>query len=129
VAVDEAADGAAMARTLFGDERYERTRLAPGTSRRAELLALADEVVFGQVYTRSGLTLDQRSLCTIAALTVLGYKNQLRAHINGALNIGLPREAIAEVIVQMAMYGGFPAALNAMQVADECFAETDARDA
>jgi 4-carboxymuconolactone decarboxylase len=129
MAAAEVVAGEAMARSLFGDERYERTRRVDGASRRAGLLALADEVVFGQVYQRPGLALEQRSLCTIAALTVLGHENQLRAHINGGLNIGLAPDAIAEVIVQMAMYAGFPAALNAMQVADECFAEAGDRDA
>jgi 4-carboxymuconolactone decarboxylase len=109
-----------QARRLFGDERYEASRVNVPESARRDLLRLADDVVFGQVYAREGLTLHQRSMCTIAALTVLREPAQLRVHIGGALNVGITPEQITEVIRQMAMYAGFPAALNAMAVADEC---------
>jgi 4-carboxymuconolactone decarboxylase len=119
----EARVGEREARALFGDERYDRTRTnAPVTARR-DLLRLADDVVFGQVYSRPGLSRQQRSLCTIACLTALREPVQLRAHIGGALHVGVSPEEIVEAITQAAMYAGFPAALNAMAVADECFAE------
>ncbi|MGC0367384.1 4-carboxymuconolactone decarboxylase [Rhodococcus sp. 27YEA15] len=113
--------GESKARELFGDKRYEATRTNAPAGRRRDLIRLADSVVFGQVYPRPGLTPEQRSLSTVAALTVLGQLPQLRAHVTGALNVGVSEDEIAEVITQMAMYAGFPAALNAMQVADECF--------
>jgi 4-carboxymuconolactone decarboxylase len=116
----DAAEGQRIARALFGDERYERTRVSAPPSHRRDLLNFADEVVFGRVYSRPGLTPQQRSLCTVAALTVLGHAAQLRAHIGGALHVGVTPDQIVEVITQMAMYSGFPPALNAMEVADEC---------
>jgi 4-carboxymuconolactone decarboxylase len=58
-------------------------------------------------------------MCTIAALTVLREPVQLSAHIGGALNVGVTAGQIEEIITQMAMYSGFPAALNAMLVLDE----------
>lgn len=116
----EQSEAERQARRLFGDERYEASRVNAPESARRDLLRLADNVVFGQVYTRDGLTLQQRSMCTVAALTVLREPTQLRVHIGGALNIGISPEQIIEVIRQMAMYAGFPAALNAMAVADEC---------
>ena len=116
----EQSEAERQARRLFGDERYEASRVNAPESARRDLLRLADDVVFGQVYTRDGLTLQQRSMCTVAALTVLREPTQLRVHIGGALNIGISPEQIIEVIRQMAMYAGFPAALNAMAVADEC---------
>jgi alkylhydroperoxidase/carboxymuconolactone decarboxylase family protein YurZ len=115
-------EGEYQARRLFGDARYERTRDPERQTHRRRLLALADEVVFGKVYSGPELSIQQRALCTISALTVLGQTTQLRAHIGGALNVGVAPATIAAVIEQMAMYAGFPAALNAMQVADECFA-------
>jgi 4-carboxymuconolactone decarboxylase len=115
-------EGEQQARQLFGDARYEQTRDPRLQTHRRQLLALADEVVFGKVYSGRELSIQQRALCTISALTVLGQATQLRAHIGGALNVGVTPATIAAVIEQMAMYGGFPAALNAMQVADECFA-------
>jgi 4-carboxymuconolactone decarboxylase len=112
-------EGERQARKYFGTDRYEATRVnaAPGFQR--DLLGFADEVVFGTVYARGGLDLRTRALCTVAALTVLGREPQLRAHLVGARNIGVPAEELAEVIRQMAMYGGFPCALNASRILDE----------
>jgi Uncharacterized homolog of gamma-carboxymuconolactone decarboxylase subunit len=65
-------------------------------------------------------------LCTIGALTALGNgPRQLRAHINGALNLGISREEVVEVIVQMALYGGFQCAQNALLLAAELLDERD----
>lgn len=111
--------GEKVARRLLGDDYYDRTRTDAAPTYRRRLLRLADEVIFGQSYTRPGLPLETRSLCTIAALTVMGKAEQLRPHINGALNIGIAPEAIYEVIMQMSFYAGFPAALNAAVIADE----------
>lgn len=81
--------------------------------------------VYGQHYDRPGLSLRDRSLATIAALTALGGQTapQLRIHISGGLKAGLTETEIAEVIWQMSLYGGFPAAINALNVALEVFKE------
>ncbi|MBD2091127.1 carboxymuconolactone decarboxylase family protein [Microcoleus sp. FACHB-1515] len=85
------------------------------------------EFPFGDIYSRPGLDLKSRQIATIAALTTLGNaQSQLRAHIHGALNVGCSREEVVEVILQMAVYAGFPAALNGIFVAKEAFAERDA---
>jgi 4-carboxymuconolactone decarboxylase len=115
-------EGERMARRLFGDQRYAESRAAAPDRARRRLLWFADEIVFGRVYSRAGLTLPERSMCTVAALTVLREPVQLRAHIGGALNVGVTQERIEEIITQMAMYAGFPAALNAMAVLDEVIA-------
>jgi len=82
------------------------------------------EFPFGDIYQRPGLDLKSRELATIAALTALGTCSpQLNVHINGALNVGCKPEEITEVIIQMAVYAGFPAALNGMFVAKEVFIE------
>jgi 4-carboxymuconolactone decarboxylase len=80
------------------------------------------EFPFGDVYQRPGLDLKSREIATVAALTALGHcLPQLNVHINGALNVGCTPEEIIEIIIQMAVYAGFPAALNAMFVAKEVF--------
>lgn len=81
--------------------------------------------VYGQHYDRPGLSLRDRSLATISALTALGGQTapQLRIHIEGGLKAGLTQTEIAEAIWQMALYGGFPAAINALNVALEVFDE------
>jgi 4-carboxymuconolactone decarboxylase len=82
------------------------------------------EFPFGDIYQRPGLDLKNRELATVAALTALGNcQPQLNVHINGALNVGCKPEEIVEIIIQMAVYAGFPAALNGMFVAKEVFIE------
>ncbi len=82
------------------------------------------EFPFGDVYQRPGLDLKSREIATVAALTALGHcLPQLNVHINGALNVGCKPEEIIEVIIQMSVYAGFPAALNAMFAAKEVFQE------
>lgn len=86
------------------------------------------EFPFGDIYSRPGLDLKSRQIATVAALTTLGHAQpQLKAHIHAALNVGCTREEIVEVIIQMAVYAGFPAALNGMFTAKEVFAEEDAK--
>lgn len=81
------------------------------------------EFPFGDIYARPGLDLKSREIATVAALTALGNAGpQLRVHIAAALNVGCQREEILEVIMQMAVYAGFPAALNGLFAAREVFA-------
>ena len=84
------------------------------------------EFPFGDVYSRPGLDLKSREIATVAALTALGNATpQLKVHINGALNVGCSRQEVTECILQMAVYAGFPAALNGMFTAKEVFKERD----
>ncbi|MCI0453905.1 MAG: carboxymuconolactone decarboxylase family protein, partial [Candidatus Dadabacteria bacterium] len=84
------------------------------------------EFPFGDIYNRKGLDLRSREIATVAALIALGNTNQqLKVHIHGALNVGVSRQEIIEIIIQMAVYAGFPAALNAMRAAKEVFMEID----
>lgn len=79
---------------------------------------------FGEIYSRPQLDLRARELATIAGLTAMGTAApQLNVHIHGALNVGCTREEIIEVMMQMALYAGFPAALNGIFAAKEIFAE------
>ena len=84
---------------------------------------LVIEFPFGDIYTRPGLDLRTRELAVVAALTALGNATpQLKVHIHAALNVGCSRQEIVEVIMQMAVYAGFPAALNGLFAAKEVFA-------
>jgi len=79
---------------------------------------------YGDVMSRPGLDRRSRQFATIAALTALGNAApQLKVHISGALNVGCKPQEIIEVILQMAVYAGFPAAINALNVAREVFNE------
>jgi 4-carboxymuconolactone decarboxylase len=82
------------------------------------------EFPFANIYTRPGLDLKTREMLTVAALTVLGYPQaELNEHIRGALNVGCTRDEILEIILQMAVYAGFPAALEAVKTAAAVFGE------
>jgi len=81
------------------------------------------EFPFGDIYSRPGLDLRTRELAVVAALTAMGNAApQLKVHIHAARNVGCSEQEIIEVIIQMAVYAGFPAALNGLFAAKEVFA-------
>lgn len=84
------------------------------------------EFSFGDIYSRPQLDLKAREIATIAALAALGNAQpQLKVHIEAALNVGCTRDEIVEVFMQMAVYAGMPAALNALFAAHEVFTRRD----
>lgn len=84
------------------------------------------EFPYGDVYARGILSPRERQIATIASLTTQGNADkELKAHIQGALNVGCSRQEVVEVLMQMAVYAGFPAALNGIMVAKELFDELD----
>jgi 4-carboxymuconolactone decarboxylase len=84
------------------------------------------EFPFGDIYCRPGLDLKSREIAVVAALTALGTAGpQLRVHIQAALKVGCSRREVVETIMQMAVYAGFPAALNGLLAAQEVFKERD----
>ena len=83
---------------------------------------LLSNFVYGEIYKNDIIDLKTRQLCTIAALTVLGnYKPHLKTHIIGAINVGVSKSEIIEVIIQMIAYAGFPAATTALSIAQDVF--------
>lgn len=84
------------------------------------------EFPFGDIYSRPGLDLKSREIATVAALTALGNAQpQLKVHIHAALNVGCTPEEIVELVMQMSVYAGFPAALNGMTIVKQVFAERE----
>lgn len=78
------------------------------------------EFAFGDIYARPGLDLKSREIATVAALTAMGNASpQLKVHLQAALNVGCTREEVVEVVMQMAVYAGFPAALNGITALKE----------
>lgn len=119
-------------------ERYQRgmqtLNKVTGDSARRTLDSLKDiapdlgrwivEFGYADILSRPALDLRTRELATVAALTALGNAQpQLRAHVNGALNVGCKPQEIVEVVMQMTGYAGFPAALNGIAIVKEVFAE------
>ena len=83
------------------------------------------EYPYSEIYTREGVDLKTREICTVAALTTLGTIPQLKEHINAALNVGNTPAEIVEIMMQMSAYCGFPKAINAVMAAKEVFIERD----
>ena len=120
----------------MSDERYTRgrellDRINPENARRLEenlkdvapdMARFVSEFAYGDIYSRPGLDMKSRELATVAALTALGTAPlQLKSHIEAALNTGWSQQEIVEVIMQMAVYAGFPSALNGLYAAKEVF--------
>ena len=79
----------------------------------------ADEVCFGRTWARPGIDRKLRSILNVAMLTALNRPNQLRSHVEGALNNGCTKEELREILLQSAVYCGLPAATDAFRVAEE----------
>ena len=119
-----------------GESRLERGKRAlaeiDGRAGHNVVAALADiapdfatyliEFPFGDIYSRDGLGLREREIATIAALAAMGNAApQLKVHIEAGLNVGLSQREIVEILMQMAVYAGFPAALNGLFAAKDVF--------
>jgi 4-carboxymuconolactone decarboxylase len=97
--------------TRAGGQELPAQRLAP------EFFGLVTQFVFGMFWSRPSLDVRSRSLCTVAQLAALGRTDELKAHLAGALNLGITREELIEVLMQTACYAGVPAAVNALNAA------------
>ena len=110
-------------------------RLEPGAPERVEtsLGAVSDELseivlgfAFADVVSRPAIDLRTREMLTVAALTAMGTApGQLEFHVRAALNVGVTREEIVEIVMQMAVYAGVPACMNGVAAAKRAFAATD----
>jgi 4-carboxymuconolactone decarboxylase len=82
--------------------------------------------LFGDVWSRPGLELQERSMITVTTLAALGRDAQLRIHIRGALNLGIPSEKLEEMFLHIAHYAGWPTAVSAYQALAEVKADLEA---
>jgi 4-carboxymuconolactone decarboxylase len=113
--VDYMAKGMEVAGKLWGaragGQELPAQKLAP------EFFGMVAQFVFGMFWARPNLDLRSRSLCTVAQLAALGRTDELKAHLAGALNLGIRREELIEVLMQTACYAGVPAAVQALNAA------------
>jgi 4-carboxymuconolactone decarboxylase len=86
-----------------------------------KLAELTADVLFGDVWERPELSKRDRSLMTVAILVATYRTDQLRGHIGRALDNGVTKDEISEIITHTAFYGGWPTAANAVRVAKEVF--------
>lgn len=110
--------GEAIFKEVFGRE--------PRPGSYPEFLQITVDHLFGEIWARPHLSLEERELVALTAVALERTDWELRGHIGAALNLGMSREKIVEVIIQLAYYGGWPVANNGLRVAQEVFAELDA---
>lgn len=117
--------GLAARRAVAGDA-YVDAALAKADDFNADLQQMVTEHAWAAVWTRPGLELKHRSMVTCSILIALGRSHELKTHLRGAVNNGLSRDEIKEMMLQSCIYAGFPAGLEAFRVATELFKELDA---
>lgn len=123
------ANGADVLGTLFAG----RTPSDPEAARRGvvETLGgvgeLAFDFAFGELWSRDALSRRDRSMVTVAILGMLKAADELAIHVPGALNHGVTRQEVEEIMVQLTVYGGFPRAVEGIRAARAAFARIDAR--
>ncbi len=117
-------EGLAVRKAVLGAEHVEKSLRAADEFTRP-MQELVTEYCWGEIWTRPGLDRRTRSFLNLAMLTALNRPHEIKLHVRGALNNGLTRDELMEVFLQSAIYCGVPAALDAMRVAKEVFAEMD----
>ena len=88
---------------------------------------MLNEYCWGTVWGREELPRKTRSMLNIAMIAILNRQHEFRAHLKGALTNGVSRDEIREILMQVAIYGGMPAAVDSFRIAREVFAELDGR--
>jgi 4-carboxymuconolactone decarboxylase len=122
VSSDSYEEGLRIRKAVLGEEYVERA-VANVNSFNAPLQELVTEYCWGKVWGRPGLDRRQRSLLTVAMISVPNRPHELKAHIRGALTNGATPAEICEVFLQVMIYAGVPAAVDSFRIANEVFAE------
>ncbi len=117
--------GLEIRKSVLGAEHVERQMAAADDFTRP-LQELVTEYCWGAVWGREGLDRRQRSMINLAMISALNRPHELKAHVKGALRNGVTREEIREVLLQVGIYCGIPAAMDSFRVAREALAEADA---
>ena len=117
--------GLALRKQVLGKEYVEKS-LANADDFSRPMQELSTEYCWGYVWGRPGIALRDRSLINIAMISALNRPHELKLHVKAALNNGLSREEIREVLMQVAVYCGVPAGIDSFRIAREAFAELDA---
>ncbi|MEN5119037.1 4-carboxymuconolactone decarboxylase [Luteimonas sp. TWI662] len=114
--------GLAIRRQVLGDAYVDKA-LATADAFGEPLQSLVTEYCWGEIWGRDGLALAERSLVNLAMISALNRPHELKVHIKGARRNGVSEEKIREVLLQVAIYCGVPAAVDSFRVAREALAE------
>jgi len=116
--------GLQVRREVLGDEYVDKS-IAAATDFNAPLQQMATEMAWGAIWTRPGLERKTRSIINIAMLSALNRSHELKLHLRGALNNGVTRDEIKEILLQVGGYCGVPAAVESFRCATEVFKDID----
>lgn len=116
--------GLKLRKQVLGADYVERS-MAGADDFSRPMQELSTEYCWGYVWTRPGLALRDRSLINLGMISALNRPHELKLHVKAALNNGLSREEIREVLLQVAVYCGVPAGIDSVRIAREAFAEID----
>ena len=122
---ERARQGMRVRRAVLGDEHVDRA-VATTTSFTEPFQDLITRYAWGDIWSRPGLSRAERSMITLAMLAALQHENELAMHVRAALRNGLSPEQIQEVLLQVAVYAGVPAANRAFAVAQRVLSEVGA---
>lgn len=114
--------GLKVRREVLGTEHVD-TSLKNADDFNRPMQEFVTEYCWGEIWNRPGLDRRTRSFINLAMLTALNRPHELRVHVRGALNNGLSKDEIREVLMQTAIYCGVPASMDSFRVAREVFAE------
>jgi 4-carboxymuconolactone decarboxylase len=117
--------GAKIRREVMGDARVDASMANLDDFNRDFMEQFITEMGWGAVWGREGLSRKQRSLLNLGMLAALGRMTEFEGHVRGALNNGLTREEIREVLLQITMYCGAPAGMEAFRSATKVLREVD----
>lgn len=117
--------GLAMRKAVLGEAHVERS-LSKADAFDEPLQEIVTKYCWGEVWTREGLSLRERSLMNLCMISALNRPNELKLHVRGALNNGLSKDDIREALLQVMIYCGVPAAIDSFRVAREELAKIDA---
>jgi 4-carboxymuconolactone decarboxylase len=115
--------GLALQRKMFARPDATPRPASPVARLKPELSRLNTEIIFGEIWSRPELDLRSRSLITVAAMVALGKESELRPHLLAALNNGLTKDELTELIMHLTYYIGVPTAVAAFQIAEQVFQE------
>ena len=119
--------GMKVRKSVLGEAHVERAD-ANKTEFDADFQRFITETAWGSVWVRPGLETKTRQLLTIAMLAALGKHEELALHVRATRNTGVSRNEVKEVLMQVAVYAGVPAANSAFAVAKRVYAEMDGKD-
>ena len=101
-------------KTLYGEYTAELNKKLDSLN--SEFAEIIRDFPYDTIWVREGISLKEKSICTISSLIAMGKEDQTEIHMRGFLNLGGTEEELKEIIIHLAVYCGFPSSLNAFKI-------------